>query len=114
MTIASPTTTINQDILKTLRQVSLVFFILIGGTHILTGLLSSQSLLLPFSNNINRILDIPFVIIATIFGLSQTRLSSESRLRQPYIILMTIIALSVLGILLYINLLIPDRVISTT
>jgi len=108
------TTNINKDALKTLRQVSLIFFVILGGTHILTGLFSSQSLFLPISNIVNRILDIPFAIIATIFGLSQVRLNSESPTRKLYFILMIIISLLVLGLLLYINLLIPDRIISST
>lgn len=107
-------TNLNKDILKTLRQVSLIFFFIIGSTHILTGLLSSQSLFLPLSNIVNRVLDIPFIIIATIFGLSQIRLNSENRSRKLYFILMIIISLLVLGLLLYINLLIPDRSIPST
>lgn len=114
-TIATTATpNLNKDVLKTLRQISLIFFFIIGGTHILTGLFSSQSLFLPLSNIVNRVLDIPFVIIATIFGLSQVRLNSENPSRKLYFVLMIIISLLVLGLLLYINLLIPDRSIPST
>lgn len=87
---------------------------MIGGAHILSGLFSSQSLFLPISNSINRVLDIPFVIIATIFGFSQARLNSENHSRKLYFALMIIISILVLGLLLYINLFIPDRSIPST
>lgn len=97
------------DSLRTLRQVSLVFFFLLGTTHIVTGLLASENLFLPLSNLINRVLDIPFVIIAVIYGLSHARLETDSSFKKPYLIIMTIITLLVLGLLLYINLFLADK-----
>ena len=102
---------INKDILRTLRQVSLIFFFIIGGTHILTGLFISQNLFLPLSNFINKVLDIPFIMIAILFGFSQTRLTSDSPQSKAYFALILLVSLSVLGLLLYINLLIPDRIL---
>ena len=63
---------------------------------------------MPLSNNLNRILDIPFVIIALLYGLSQKRVSAESPYRKVYFSFMLLILLSALGILLYINLFLPD------
>ena len=65
--------------------------------------------MLPLSNIINRILDIPFALIGTVFGLSQVRLASDSHFRKTYLVLMVVISLLVLGLLLYINLLLPDK-----
>lgn len=101
----------NNDVLKTLRQVSLIFFFVIGGTHILTALFTSQNILMPLANTINRVLDIPFAIIGTILGLSQAKIDSDSSGKTYYFILMGIITLFVLGIMLYINLLIPDKIV---
>ncbi len=102
----------HSDILRSLRQVSLVFFFVIGAAHLLSGLFASQNIFLPFTNIVNRALDIPFAIIGTVLGLSQAKISSESSFKTTYLVLMTLICLLVLGVLLYINLLIPDKIIS--
>lgn len=104
------TTTIRStDTLRTLRQVSLIFFFIIGLSHILSGLFASNNLMLPGSNVVNRILDIPFALIGTVFGLSQARIASDDNFRKAYFTLMISISLLVLGILLYINLFLPDK-----
>lgn len=97
------------DILRTLRQVSLIFFLLLGSTHIISGLLASENMFLPLSNLINRILDIPFIIVGVVYGLSHTKLETDSAFKKPYLIIMTIITLLVLGGLLYINVFLPDK-----
>lgn len=100
----------SNDVLRTLRQVSLVFFFLIGLSHILTGLFASNDIYLPTSNVINRVLDIPFALIGAVFGLSQARIASDSHLRKTYLALMAVILLLVLGIMLYITLFLPDKI----
>lgn len=102
---------VSKDVLRTLRQVSLFFFFIIGVSHLLSGLFVSNNILLPASNIINRILDIPFALIGTIFGLSQAKISSDSKGLKLYYGLMVIISLLVLGLLLYINLLLPDKTV---
>lgn len=102
---------LNTDILAPVRQTALIFFFLIGLTHIVSGLMASNELGLPLSNLINKILDIPFAIIATIFGLSNFPISSQNPRKGLYLALMGVICLLVLGVLVYINLLIPDRTI---
>lgn len=97
------------DELKTLRQISLIFFFIIGGTHILTGLFISQNMLMPLSNIINRVLDIPFALIGLVYGLSHTKLAQDSPYRKYYYYLMIFITLLVLAVMLYINFL-PDRI----
>lgn len=110
--LSSPKIIKHSDILKSLRQVSLLFFFVIGLVHLLSGLFASQNAFLPLANVVNRALDIPFAIIGTVLGLSQAKISSESSFKTVYLILMTLICLLVLGILLYINLFIPDKIIS--
>lgn len=97
------------DSLRTLRQISLIFFLLLGGTHIISGLLASENLFLPLSSLINRVLDIPFVLIGLIYGLSHTKLHADSPHHRSYLLIMTVICLGVLGIMLYINLFLPDK-----
>jgi hypothetical protein len=65
---------------------------------------------MPFSNIVNKVLDIPFALIAVIYGLSNLHLDPESPRRKLYYALMIVISLLVLGIMLYINLLVPDRI----
>ncbi len=101
----------SNDILKSLRQVCLIFFLVIGTGHILTGLMVSQNMLLPLSNVVNRVLDIPFIIIGTVLGLSQTKISSDSNFRKPFYVIMAVITLLVLGLLLYINVFLPDKTV---
>jgi len=101
----------SNDVLKTLRQISLIFFFIIGSAHLLSGLMISQNMFLPLTNIVNRVLDIPFAIIGTVFGLSQTRISSDSAFRKPFYIIMIVISLLVLGIMLYINIFLPDKVV---
>lgn len=102
---------VSTDTFKTLRQVSLVFFFIIGTSHILSNLLASSSLLLPASNIIGRVLDIPFAIIGTILALSQAKIPTDSPRLRLYYGLMIIISLLVLSLLLYINLFLPDKVV---
>jgi hypothetical protein len=102
---------LNSDLLAPVRQTALIFFFLIGLTHIVSGLMASNELGLPLSNLINKVLDIPFAIIATIFGLSNFPISSQNPRKGLYLALMGVICLLVLGVLVYINLLIPDRTI---
>ncbi len=99
------------DTLRTLRQVSLIFFLIIGSLHILSGLMVSQNQMLPLSNIVNRVLDIPFALIGLILGLSQARISSDSPRRKAFYIMMIIISLLVLGLLLYVNLFLPDKTV---
>lgn len=104
-----PNSRLNNDILIPVRQTALVFFFLIGLTHIISGLMASNELGLPLSNLINKILDIPFAMIATIFGLSNFPIYSQNPRKGLYLAIMGIICLLVLGILVYINVLLPDR-----
>lgn len=101
----------NPDSLKTLRQVALIFFFIIGSIHILTALLSSQNNSLTLASNINRLLDIPFATIGTVLGLSQAKIEADSSGKKYYYLLMVIITLSVLAIMLYINLFLPDKTV---
>jgi ABC-type sulfate transport system permease component len=111
-TVASAENVIKpHDSLKTLRQVCLIFFLLIGSAHLLTGLLVSQGQMLPLSNIINRVLDIPFVIIGTVLGLSQTKIAPDSSFRRTWFIIMGIITLLILGLMLYINVFLPDKIV---
>jgi len=104
------TTCENNDLFAPVRQVALIFFILLGGTHILTGLMASNNYLLPISNIINKVLDIPFAIIAASYGLSNIKIASNSPHKNLIYTLIGLTLLSLLLILLYINIFIPNRI----
>lgn len=111
-TITTTTTTPlkTNDIFKTFRQVCLVSFFVLGSLHIMTALLTSQNLLLPLANIINKALDIPFVVTGTLYGLSQTKIDSENPAKKYYLILMGTLTILVLAIMLFIAFFIPDRI----
>ncbi|MBD3270315.1 hypothetical protein GF376_02215 [Candidatus Peregrinibacteria bacterium] len=102
---------INPDILKPLRQMSLIFFMIIGFTHIITGLMVSNDMLTEIANLINKVLDIPFAMIGIVFALSHIRIPENSNKKNVIFSIMGVISLSVLGLMLYINLFLPDKVI---
>lgn len=106
---SQPNSRLNNDILTPVRQTALIFFFFIGLTHIISGLMASNELGLPISNLINKILDIPFAMIATIFGLSNFPIYSQNPRKGLYLAIMGAICLLVLAILVYINVLLPDR-----
>lgn len=101
----------NQDLLKGLRKTALIFFIVIGLTHIITGLMVSNDLYVQTTNTINKVLDIPFVFVATFFGLSNFKVSSESKFKSLYFTIFAIICIAVLGLMIFLNLL-PDQALT--
>lgn len=72
--------------------------------------MASQGYGLPLSNTIHRLVDIPFATTAVIYGLMsiKTKIKLENKgLNIAFIA----IALLIFGGLIYINLLVPDRII---
>jgi len=100
-----------EDTLLTFRKLALGFFILIGGTHILTGLMVSNDYFLPISNVINRVLDIPFAMITYFYACTWMEIHEKNPRRNMYFILMAIGAILLFLLFIYINLFLPDRTI---
>lgn len=95
------------DSTENIQKTSLILFIIVGLTHILSGLFVANGYLIRESNLVNQILDIPFLIIALTYlgssiklGLQKNNKYLES-LDAIMIIIGIIIVLTVIGINLF-------------
>lgn len=93
---------------ENIKKVALIFFIVLGLGHILSGLMLSNSYVLPTSLVVNRILDIPFAMSALIYGLAATYEEINEKHHKIANILFIALSVLVFGVLIYINLFIPD------
>ncbi len=100
----------NRDIYQVFRKTILVFFIVIGALHIISGLMASAGQFLPISNIINKVLDLPFAFVATLFGLSNFKIASNSKYKKIYWLITAILLLLVFAIMVYIIAFIPDKI----
>ena len=96
--------------IENIKKVALVLFIGLGITHIVSGLMFSNGYLKEISFILNRSLDIPFAITAVIYAASGIYLNSSEKSRKPLGIGLIIISLLIFILLIYINLLIPDKI----
>lgn len=64
-----------QHTLRNIQKISLVFFIIIGLTHITSNLMISNKLYLEVANLLSRIMDIPFIATGLLYGFSSLRLA---------------------------------------
>lgn len=92
-----------------IQKVSLVFFVVLGICHIFSGLMASNNYLMPTSYIANRVLDIPFAMSALLYGLSTIYSSIHEHHRKVAGYILGGIALLVFLVLIYINLLVPDK-----
>ncbi len=95
---------------ENLKKVSLILFIILGLTHILTGFLMTSAIGLPYTLIINHILDIPFAMTALIYGLSSIKAGLKNGGNKIISILFIILALLIFAGLLYINVFVPDKI----
>ena len=108
---------------ENLKKVSLILFIVLGLIHILTGFLMTNGVGLPYSFIINHVLDIPFAMTAVIYGLSSIKsgrahgavpsgalqVEGDHKIINMSFIIMTLLIF--VG-LVYINIFVPDKLIS--
>jgi D-alanyl-lipoteichoic acid acyltransferase DltB (MBOAT superfamily) len=92
-----------------IKKVALIFFLVLGLGHIISGLMFSNNFFLPASLITNRVLDIPFAMAALIYGLSSIYTEMGEKKHTAINIIFILISLLVFGLLLYINLLVPDK-----
>jgi hypothetical protein len=95
-------------IAENIKKVALIFFIVLGLSHILTGLMLADSYLMPTSLIVNRILDIPFIMAALLYALASIYGSISEKQHKTATITFAAISVLVFVVLLYINLFIPD------
>lgn len=96
--------------IENLKNVALVLFIILGLTHIVSGLMFTNGYIKELSFILNRSLDIPFAMTAVIYAGSGIYLNSSEKTRKPLGVALILISLLIFILLIYINLLIPDKV----
>jgi hypothetical protein len=96
---------------ENLKKVALIFFIVLGLAHIISGLMFNNNYFIPTSMVVNRVLDIPFAMTALIYGLASFYTSLSEKKHKFTGIAMSIISLLIFLILIYINFLLPDKTI---
>lgn len=95
------------DSTENLQKTSLILFIIVGLTHILSGLFVANGYLIRESNLVNQILDIPFLVIGLTYLGSSIKLGLQKTSKYPesldaiMIIIGIIIILAVIGINLF-------------
>ena len=97
---------------RNIQKVALVFFFLIGLGHLMAHLMLTNGYWLDISYAIKKILEIPFILSAAIYGFMSIKISfstpeKDHKIANIIIILLVII---LFAILIYLNLFIPDRV----
>src|SRR5690606_33661296 len=100
---------LSRKILKTaenIKKVALVLFVILGILHILSGLMFANEYLLPTSMIINRVLDIPFAMMAVIYGFMNMYTNMDENSRKIPGIAFLVISVIIFVLLIYINLLI--------
>jgi hypothetical protein len=99
---------------ENVKKVSLILFIILGLTHILTGFLMTENIGLPLTFIVNHIMDIPFAMIALIYGLASIKTGLKDGGNKILNILFIILALLIFAGLVYINVFVPDKLNLTT
>lgn len=98
------------ETVRNIQKISLIFFIIVGSIHILSGLMLQQETAIKFANAMNRVLDMPFIIVALTYGGSSVYLQCASQEKNNTALKIVLLSIATLLILiaLYINFFIPD------
>lgn len=96
---------------ENIKKVSLILFIVLGLVHILTGFLMTSGIGLPVTFIVNHVMDIPFAMIALIYGLASIKTGLKNGGSKIISILFILLALLIFAGLVYINVFVPDKVI---
>lgn len=94
---------------ENIKKVALIFFLVLGLTHILSGLMFSNGYFTDISLTVNRVLDIPFAMSALLYALASMYGGFKENRQKSMNIVMIVFSVLVLLILIYINFLIPDK-----
>ncbi|MFC1749048.1 hypothetical protein ACFL2V_09610 [Pseudomonadota bacterium] len=92
-----------------LKKVALILFIVIGLTHIISGLMMSNNYFPALTITLNRVLDIPFAMTGLIYAfvlIHEGIAEEKKKLASIGFIVITVI---ILLVLLYLNFLVPDK-----
>ncbi|MFC1599993.1 hypothetical protein ACFL3T_03135 [Patescibacteria group bacterium] len=96
---------------KNIQKVALIFFLLIGFVHILAHLMILNDYAYDLALTAKKILEIPFILTAAVYGFISIKLSfttSEKNHKISNLVFLVLIII-LFAILVYLNLFIPDR-----
>jgi hypothetical protein len=93
-----------------LKKVALILFIVIGLTHIVSGLMMSNQYLPDITFVINRSLDIPFAMTGLIYAFTVIHGGMAEEKKGLAKIAFIAVSILIFLFLLYVNFLIPDKV----
>jgi hypothetical protein len=96
---------------KNIQKAALVFFLLIGFIHILAHLMILNDYFYDIALSAKKILEIPFILTAAVYGFISIKLSfttSEKNHKISNLVFLVLIIV-LFAILIYLNLFIPDR-----
>ncbi|MFC1810242.1 hypothetical protein ACFLZH_01975 [Patescibacteria group bacterium] len=97
---------------KNIQKIALIFFFVIGFVHILAHLMLLNEYMPEIAVAAKKILEIPFILTALIYGFISFKLSLVTTEKKHTItnIVFAVLIILIFGILIYLNLFIPDRI----
>lgn len=95
---------------RNLQKVSLVFFLVLGATHIFSSLMLANNYWPAEMNVLNKTLDLPFLLAALVYGgtslkINLAKIGFASRF---FDLLLTLLMTIIFAVFLYLNLFVPD------
>jgi hypothetical protein len=101
-------------IIEDIKKVALGLFIITGAIQITAGLMLGNNYLLPYSYIINRSFDIPFAMTGIVYAFTTLYSGINDKLKKTAGILLVTFSILLFAGLLYINLLVPDKISLTS
>jgi hypothetical protein len=98
------------NIIENIKNVALILFAITGLIHLTAGLMFSNNYMLPYSFIINRSFDIPFAIAGITYAFTTVYTNVEEKFKKTAGYILVIFAIMIFVGLLYINLLVPDKI----
>ena len=97
---------------KNIQKISLIFFFIIGISHILAHLMILNGYLVDAANAVKTILEIPFILVAAVYGFVSIKIGFELPEKKHRIsnLIFIFFVIVLFVFLLYINLFVPDRI----
>lgn len=97
---------------KSIQKIALIFFFILGSLHILAHLMLINEYMTDIAYPAKKILEIPFILTALTYGFISFKISLVTTEKTHNItnIVFAVLIIAVFGILIYLNLFIPDRI----
>ena len=94
---------------ENLKKIGLLFFIILGIGHIISGLMMTNNYFLPWSSTVNQILTLPFAMTAIIYGVASISTNLKDGEHKNLNRFLIIVSLLIFVSLVYIGFLVPNK-----